>query len=45
MDCRGFSCMEEMNEYMLAKWNRKIRPNDDVVILGDLSLGSATETS
>lgn len=45
MDCRGFSCMEEMNEYMLAKWNRKIRPNDDVVILGDLSLGNATETS
>ena len=37
--------MQEMNEYMLAKWNRKIRPNDDVVILGDLSLGSATETS
>ncbi|MDE7327345.1 MAG: metallophosphoesterase family protein [Lachnospiraceae bacterium] len=45
MDHRGFSNVEEMNEYMLAKWNRKIRKNDDVVILGDFSLGNAEETS
>ncbi len=36
--------MEEMNEYMLEKWNTKVRKNDDVVILGDLSWGKAEET-
>ena len=41
MDCRGFANVEEMNEYMLRKWNRKVRPNDEVVILGDLSWGNA----
>ncbi len=45
MDCRGFSCVEEMNEYMLTKWNQKVRKNDDVIILGDLSLGNAEETN
>ncbi|MDE7298524.1 MAG: metallophosphoesterase family protein [Lachnospiraceae bacterium] len=45
MDRRGFSCVEEMNEYMLEKWNRKVRQNDDVIILGDFSFGNAEETS
>ena len=45
MDCRGFANVEEMNEYMLRKWNRKVRPNDEVVILGDLSWGNAEETN
>lgn len=45
MDCRGFSGVEEMNEYMLTKWNQKVRKNDDVIILGDLSLGNAEETN
>ncbi|MCD8037695.1 MAG: metallophosphoesterase family protein [Lachnospiraceae bacterium] len=45
MDCRGFAGVEEMNEYMIAKWNGKVRKNDDVVIIGDLSWGSAQETS
>lgn len=45
MDCRGFSNMEEMNEYMIGKWNGKVRENDEVVIIGDLSWGNAEETS
>lgn len=44
MDRRGFANVEEMNEYMLGKWNKKVRKNDDVIIIGDLSWGSAKET-
>ena len=44
MDCRGFASVEEMNTYMLEKWNDKVRSEDEVVILGDLSLGKAEET-
>ena len=45
MDCRGFADAEEMNGYMLQKWNAKVRKNDEVVILGDLSWGKAEETN
>lgn len=45
MDCRGFSSAEEMNAYMLKRWNEKVRRNDDVVILGDLSWGNAAQTN
>ena len=45
MDRRGFANVEEMNEYMTSKWNQKVRKNDEVVILGDLSWGNAEETS
>lgn len=44
MDCRGFSSVEEMNDHMVACWNQKVRPCDEVVILGDLSWGSWTQT-
>ena len=37
--------MEEMNAYMLQRWNEKVRKNDEVVILGDLSWGKAEETN
>ncbi len=33
MDYRGFADAEEMNGYMLQKWNAKVRKNDEVVIL------------
>ncbi|MBR3354600.1 MAG: metallophosphoesterase family protein [Oscillospiraceae bacterium] len=36
MDKRPFETVEEMNEYMITQWNRKVRKNDEVVILGDL---------
>ena len=45
MDKRGFKSVEEMNEYMISKWNSKVTNADRVVILGDLSLGSVEETN
>ena len=45
MDHRGFADVEEMNAYMLKKWNDRVRKNDDVIILGDLSWGKAEETN
>ena len=45
MDRRGFAGVEEMNAYMLQRWNEKVRKNDEVVILGDLSWGKAEETN
>lgn len=41
MDNRGFSGVEEMNEYMIAKWNGKVRKNDEVFIVesGDALVG------
>lgn len=38
MDCRGFRDEQDMNEYMIAQWNRRVRKNDEVVVLGDLSM-------
>ncbi len=45
MDCRGFGSVEEMNEYMIQKWNAKVRMRDEVIIIGDLSWGNAEETN
>lgn len=45
MDCRGFANVEEMNEYIIEKWNKKVRNNDEVVILGDLSWAKAEVTN
>lgn len=45
MDKRGFASAEAMNEYMIDKWNSRVHNNDEVVILGDLSLGSVGETN
>ena len=45
MDRRGFESVEAMNEYMLRQWTRKVRKNDEVVILGDLPWGKAEETN
>ncbi len=45
MDKRGFESVEEMNEYMIEKWNNKVTKADTVVILGDLSLGTVEETN
>lgn len=45
MDRRGFESVETMDQYMLDRWNEKVRKNDEVVILGDLSWGKAEETN
>lgn len=44
MDKRGFADVESMNEYIVRQWNSKVRKNDEVVILGDLSLGTSEQT-
>ena len=36
MDCRGFASVGEMNEHMIECWNRRVRPCDEVVILGEI---------
>lgn len=45
MDCRGFESVEQMHAYMIEKWNGKVRHNDDVIILGDVSWGKPEETN
>ncbi len=45
MDLRGFSDAAQMNEEMIARWNDRVRKKDEVVVLGDLSVGSAQETA
>lgn len=45
MDKRGFASGEVMNEYMIRQWNDRVHKNDEVVILGDLSVGKAEETN
>lgn len=45
MDKRGFVTCEEMHEYMIEKWNKKVRKNDEVVILGDVSMERGKRTS
>ena len=45
MDKRGFESVQAMNEYMIEKWNQKVRRNDEVIILGDFSWGNAEETN
>ena len=34
-----------MNEYMIQKWNHKVRPRDEVVILGDFSMEKGEKTN
>ena len=36
---RGFTSVLEMNDIILENHNKIIRPNDDIYLLGDLSLG------
>lgn len=45
MDQRGFEDVESMNQYMIHKWNAKVKSTDEVVIIGDLSWGNAEETN
>jgi calcineurin-like phosphoesterase family protein len=45
LDKRGFSSMEEMNNFMIKQWNSKVKPNDEVIVLGDLSFGNGVQTN
>ncbi|MDD5972447.1 MAG: metallophosphoesterase family protein, partial [Spirochaetales bacterium] len=45
LDNRPFSSVEDMNEFMVAKWNEKVKSRDEVFVLGDLSFGNVEETT
>lgn len=45
MDMRGFETLEDMHQHMIIRWNAKVRRNDDVIILGDFSIGKGRETN
>lgn len=36
---RPFSCAEEMDETMIARWNERVRPHDKIYHLGDVAIG------
>ena len=44
MDNRGFRDEQDMNEYMIHQWNSRVRKNDEVVVLGDLSMENWEKT-
>lgn len=45
MDKRGFKDVYEMNDYIIQKQNSRVKPNDEVFILGDISLGTVKQTN
>ena len=40
---RGFSSIEEHDREILKKWNEVVKPEDTIVILGDLAMGQDEE--
>lgn len=40
LDHRPFKSVEEMNEYMVERWNSKVKRSDEVFVLGDISQGN-----
>lgn len=40
---RPFDTVEEMNQALIANWNGEIKPDDDVLFLGDLTVKSGIE--
>ena len=45
MDKRGFPNVEAMNQYIVDAWNARVKRGDEVVVLGDISLGKPAETN
>lgn len=43
-DNRPFTSVEDMNEALIRNWNRKVKNDDLVYILGDISWGNDEET-
>ena len=39
VQARGFETVEEMNAEIIRRWNELVYPDDDVYVLGDLTLG------
>lgn len=42
-DKRPFSSVEEMNEFMIEKHNKKVRPNDEIIFGGDFMLSNSID--
>lgn len=42
---RPFSSVEEMDEFLIYKWNSKVGKNDEVYILGDFGFVSGTRAN
>lgn len=40
---RPFGSVEEMNEKLVERWNRKVKPTDEVYVLGDVAMGKREE--
>ena len=40
---RGFTSVDEMNAEIVKRWNEVVYPDDDVYVLGDLTLGNVEE--
>lgn len=43
VQARGFETVEEMNAEIIRRWNERVYPDDDVYVLGDLTLGDVEE--
>ena len=43
VQARGFKTVEEMNAEIIRRWNERVYPDDDVYVLGDLTLGNIEE--
>lgn len=41
---RGFASSEEHDREVARRWNKRVRPEDDVWVLGDVALGKRVET-
>ena len=37
---RGFENIDEMNAEIVRRWNERVMPDDDIYVLGDLTLGN-----
>lgn len=42
---RDFSCVEEMNEHIIEKWNSVVGPNDKVYHLGDVAFKNSNSVT
>ncbi len=45
MDHRGFESLEKMHEYMIIQWNKRVNKRDEVIVLGDFSMGKPSLTA
>lgn len=43
-ELRGFDSIEAHDEYIKDSWNSVVKKNDQVILLGDLSMGSVQDT-